>query len=776
MTTKRWTKRVWRVRVTGHNSTPQIVWRNKERSDSYMPHEYAAVATEILTGDPDNLDLIATQALLEPPHDSPDLRRALSHYRAHYDDAARRAAYRAFALAPPKLSLLLNLIQESLERKWLATPPPGAALKAWVISYACEAAAIAFDKTGDESALKVLLLAGERLLACRDDALGRVDTVRLRVMPAWGVAERIVEGHYTNNVVVTGRLTYPFLRMAYASRKYPVLASRYERTIARVYTAMREAVLTFDDEFFDDGVTASYLRPVHNDFEPFNHVHALANSLTVIACADNDGQVKERVKRIASFFKSTWWTNENGTVSWYYQPLKGRETPYVPERIWKASITAQFPLLAYESGLALERADIETIARSFAVNVPTEDGTYSSRIGTSDKAIVDVAEAKGGLSSLLAWWPYGEYDIRVRSILEGVASVPVYGSWFRHPMSFPACAGRIAEHRINATRKRTTWVKYNIAVEFQGVYKDRIERLAKVRGETVEQCLANVVHNVARKIPRSLQEADRPVDDVRFEEIGISAGGDPYIKLSNGRIFFDFPSKQQIAFLYHLMRDKADERFTPETYVLGLEARRLYLSQPPKRDFPHGQDAIVVDAGAFIGYKAIAFQDALGSGGKTIAIELAPENYRLLRKNVEANDLADKIICHNIGVWSERRELPYTGKGWMQYSIANIDGKDYPRRGSMPVDTLDNIFSASNVDRIDYLNLQLNGAEAGALIGLNEWFDRVKVFRIAAYYKVGGEPVVEKVCNILQDRGCEITQRTDAGSITAYNPRFRPGF
>jgi FkbM family methyltransferase len=305
------------------------------------------------------------------------------------------------------------------------------------------------------------------------------------------------------------------------------------------------------------------------------------------------------------------------------------------------------------------------------------------------------------------------------------------------------------------------------------VYVERLEKLAELRGETLEEAASSILKNVLTRIPNNLRDADRPLADFDVTDVGVDQEGDPFVRMSNGRIFYDYFGKHRSLLMYLLMRDKAPRAFGPDTYSLGIEARRLYAKQPPKRGYPHDQNVVTVDAGAYVGYKAIAFLDALGPNGKVIAIELAPENYRLLKKNIKANGLEGRIVAHNLGVWSDAREIPYSGTGWMQFTIAEMDGKQYPSRGFMQTDTLDNIFDASNVDLIHYLNIQVNGAEIEALSGLQRWFPRVQRFRIAAYYKdTNGHAISRQVIDLLEARGCKIESATDKGSITALNTSY----
>ncbi|MEX0702839.1 MAG: FkbM family methyltransferase [Planctomycetales bacterium] len=333
-------------------------------------------------------------------------------------------------------------------------------------------------------------------------------------------------------------------------------------------------------------------------------------------------------------------------------------------------------------------------------------------------------------------------------------------------------AARLRSLALRLGRVRRT-ARLDGGIQIPREHEERLRQLAEYRGESLEACVAAIAKNVVTRIPKNLRDADRPLTDLKVADVGISEDGDPYIRLKNGRIFYGYFSKHRHVLMYHLMCDQTPKAFKPDTYALGIEVRKRYCQQPPKHFFPAGQNAVAVDAGAYVGYKALAFLDALGPQGKVIAIELEPENFRLLKRNVEENGLQDRVRIHNVGIWNEPGRIPMKGKGWSQFSIADMDGKDYPDRGFVRTDTLDNIFDRSDVERIDYLNIQVNGAEIQTLQGLQRWFDRVHVIRIAAYYKRDGVAIADEVERILRDRGAEIVQRAQPGSILAVNPAFQ---
>ena len=297
---------------------------------------------------------------------------------------------------------------------------------------------------------------------------------------------------------------------------------------------------------------------------------------------------------------------------------------------------------------------------------------------------------------------------------------------------------------------------------------NKLVRLAELRGETVGEATNRLLDLSVKSIPGNLRKADAPLTDLDIRSTGVEDGC-PWIRMGNGRIFHSQPTKLRYARLFHLMRDRTPNSLKPETYQSAIDARRLY-AQGCNYDLFPGPGATVVDAGAYVGYKAISFADAVGPSGRVIAIELDKENARLLRKNVEQNELTDRIEVHECGVWSFDGEADYTGESHMQHTLASMDGKEYAARGSVNTRTLDTIFDASGIEYVDFLNIQVNGAEVEALHGLDRWWSRVGVIRIAAYYQHEGRNISEDVLGILEQRGAEIHEVTRKGGITAIGP------
>ena len=150
----------------------------------------------------------------------------------------------------------------------------------------------------------------------------------------------------------------------------------------------------------------------------------------------------------------------------------------------------------------------------------------------------------------------------------------------------------------------------------------------------------------------------------------------------------------------------------------------------------------MVDAGCYIGYKPIAYADHVGPDGKVVAVEMMPDNYDLLRRNVEANGLVDRIATVNCGL--SDRTGTMTARRYRKQQATIADDLDqlqgFGADCEVPVDTLANVFDRTLGDRdVDFLNVQVNGNELDVLAGLGPWTHRVRSFSVTSPYTRDGQ-------------------------------------
>lgn len=133
-----------------------------------------------------------------------------------------------------------------------------------------------------------------------------------------------------------------------------------------------------------------------------------------------------------------------------------------------------------------------------------------------------------------------------------------------------------------------------------------------------------------------------------------------------------------------------------------------------KKEIKTGQT--VLDIGANIGYYTLIAVKLVGPRGKVYAFEPDPDNFFLLKKNVESNGYANVILV-NQAVSDKTKTaklfLNKTNKGDHRL----YDSRD--KRPSISVQTvkLDDFFKKLD-KKINFIKMDIQGSEAGALEGL----------------------------------------------------------
>ncbi len=127
----------------------------------------------------------------------------------------------------------------------------------------------------------------------------------------------------------------------------------------------------------------------------------------------------------------------------------------------------------------------------------------------------------------------------------------------------------------------------------------------------------------------------------------------------------------------------------------------------------------VIDCGAHVG---VFTRYALSRGaGRVVAIEPVPQNLISLEANFDGEIRGGKVIVVKAGVWNERSEIPlgYNEKNSARHSF--VGGHDeHVVMKTAPVKPLDEIVAELGLDRVDFIKMDIEGAERFALRGAVE--------------------------------------------------------
>ena len=125
-----------------------------------------------------------------------------------------------------------------------------------------------------------------------------------------------------------------------------------------------------------------------------------------------------------------------------------------------------------------------------------------------------------------------------------------------------------------------------------------------------------------------------------------------------------------------------------------------------------------IDLGANIGYYALMEAQLIGAKGKIYAIEPAPDNIDLLKKNIKANGFEDRFLVSQYVVGDR------DGVGKLQMSaLSNRHSVSSGGEGNVveiPMITLDTFMDQNNLspENIDFLRMDIEGYEVMAFQGM----------------------------------------------------------
>lgn len=143
----------------------------------------------------------------------------------------------------------------------------------------------------------------------------------------------------------------------------------------------------------------------------------------------------------------------------------------------------------------------------------------------------------------------------------------------------------------------------------------------------------------------------------------------------------------------------------------------------------------VIDAGGCWGDTAIYFAHEAGESGKVFTFEFIPSNLRIMKKNINMNDhLRDRISIVKNPIWqSSEKRMFYVDNG--PGSSVNEE-KQCETAVEIPTLSLDDYFLEKKIPRIDFVKMDIEGAELDALKGAEELIKKYRpILAISIYHK-----------------------------------------
>jgi FkbM family methyltransferase len=130
-----------------------------------------------------------------------------------------------------------------------------------------------------------------------------------------------------------------------------------------------------------------------------------------------------------------------------------------------------------------------------------------------------------------------------------------------------------------------------------------------------------------------------------------------------------------------------------------------------------------VDVGAHWGYFSLLASQSVGSSGQVLSIEADPRLFRTLARNVRENAL-HQIEPINVAAAAERGVLRMSGyreldENWgISRLVGSAEVSDDTNLFDVPTASIDSLVDERKIGRVDVLKMDIEGAEALALCGM----------------------------------------------------------
>jgi FkbM family methyltransferase len=174
-----------------------------------------------------------------------------------------------------------------------------------------------------------------------------------------------------------------------------------------------------------------------------------------------------------------------------------------------------------------------------------------------------------------------------------------------------------------------------------------------------------------------------------------------------------------------------------------------------------GPGDVIIDVGAGIGSETVLFSQAVGPAGLVYAIEAHPNTFRCLRAVCKWNHLQNVRPCHHAIM--DRR-----GTFWIEDNVRHdmntvAPTPERPQR-VRPVSgiPLDEFCDAQRIGHVDFLKMNIEGAEHYAIAGMTKTIGKTRYVCIACH-DCRGERFRTKrlVLDFLQAHGFDTVTRDD---------------
>lgn len=313
-----------------------------------------------------------------------------------------------------------QITDREIERYWKNLGDSSAKLNisgglAWTEAHRLESLTDMYEATGDISFLRELVRRYDQIFANRDDRIGKFDEIRNRTVKGWG-STAYTEGSWHVHVVHTGMILFPAMKFCTLVRSDPLLANEFSTKANEYLNYGTESVLEFDEEWResrDEGFyvqAASYPNNKGGAVLPFNMALALGKAMLEILHCTGDALIRDRVNRLAKWFKNSLRLEFENVWTWYYRIGGGVED------IAHGAIDVSFAILAQREGIVFTEKDLVAFSNTLLYRILKGNGEVSSDVAGKSRKPAEASRAR----QVMRWIELAAFNSTVYERLKGL--------------------------------------------------------------------------------------------------------------------------------------------------------------------------------------------------------------------------------------------------------------------------------------------------------------------------------------------------------------------
>jgi FkbM family methyltransferase len=136
---------------------------------------------------------------------------------------------------------------------------------------------------------------------------------------------------------------------------------------------------------------------------------------------------------------------------------------------------------------------------------------------------------------------------------------------------------------------------------------------------------------------------------------------------------------------------------------------------------------VILDLGANVGFTAVDFAVRYPAA-KIIAVEMDSDNARLACRN--SSPWRDRCIVVNAAVWVAEGEIRYGGEEEWGFHILASEPRKLGSERTAPARSISSLLREFNIRQVDYLKMDIEGAEGEVLRNSEPWIDKVVSMKV----------------------------------------------